>query len=436
MINNKLKKIAFFILAICFAVKSYAQTEPHSHSIAVNKFKQFYNNDQPDSIFTMFGPEMKAALPLDKFKTSTAQLRTQLGDLTQTDLLKYTEPLAVYKATFKNGIFSLNLSLNSQNKLTGLVLRPYQEQTNTTAAPAPADPALTESPVSIKTLSGSISGTLAIPKNATGKIPVVLIIAGSGPTDRDGNSPKLDIAANDYKLLASALGKNGIASLRYDKRMVGQSISSTKESELHFDDYVDDAVVLIDFLNNDQRFSKIIVLGHSEGSLVGMLAVRDEPVKGFISVAGAGDPADKIVTEQMKSQPQWVADGFKTILDSLRKGIFTPKVDPALYFIARPSIQPYLMTWFRFNPQKEIRKVKVPVLILQGTTDLQVKVEDAEKLKKGKSDATMVIIKDMNHALKEAPADRKLNLATYSNPDLPLKPELVSSIVEFINKLP
>jgi len=432
MINN-LKKIAFFLL-ICFAIKGYAQIVPHNHNIAVNKFKQFYNSDQPDSIFAMFGPEMKTALPLDKFKISTAQLRTQLGNLTQTDLVKYTEPLAVYKATFKNGVFSLNLSLNSQNKLTGLALRPYQEETNITAAPA--DPALNESAVSVKTLSGSISGTLAIPKNATRKIPVILIIAGSGPIDRDGNSPKLGIAANDYKLLASDLGKNGIATLRYDKRMVGQSISSTKESELHFDDYVDDAVVLIDFLSNDQRFSKIIVLGHSEGSLVGMLAVRDEPVKGYISVAGAGDSADKIVTDQLKSQPQWISDGFKVILDSLKKGKFTPKVDPALYFVARPDIQPYLLTWFRFNPQKEIRKVKIPTLILQGTTDLQVKVEDAEKLKKGKSDATLVIIKDMNHVLKEAPADKKLNMATYSNPALPLKPELVTSIVEFINKLP
>ncbi|MDB5001011.1 MAG: hypothetical protein JWR76_2088, partial [Mucilaginibacter sp.] len=331
---------------------------------------------------------------------------------------------------FANATYLLNLSLNNQNKLIGIFFKPYQDPSKT----IPVDASLSESPISLKTLGGTIAGTLAMPKNASGKVPVVLIIAGSGPTDRDGNNTA-GVNGNTYKMLANALGKNGIASLRYDKRMVGQSVSSTKLKEMRFEDYVDDAVGLINMLNEDARFSKVIVLGHSEGSLVGILSVRDQPVKAFISVAGAGQQADKIVTEQMKSQPKYIADNFKTMLDSLKKGKFTDNIDPKIYAIAGPDVQPYLMSWFRYDPIKEIKKIKIPVLILQGTTDIQVTVADAEKLKKADSDAKLVIIAGMNHILKEAPADREQNIATYNKPNLPLKPELVTNIVDFINGL-
>jgi hypothetical protein len=297
------------------------------------------------------------------------------------------------------------------------------------------DASLTESPISVKTLSGSISGSLVMPKNAPGKIPVVLIVGDAGATDRDGNNPKAGITGNTYKLLANDLGKNGIATLRYDKRLVGQSISTIKESQLHIEDYGDDVITLINTLNDDQRFSKIILFGHGEGSLVSMIAITDEPVKAFISAEGAGDQADKILAEEMKSKPKYQADEVKAILDSLRKGKTTSNVDPAIYYVARPSIQPFLMSWCRCVPQKGIKAIKKPVLIIHGTTDLLISVDNAEKLKKAKSDATLVIIKGMNHILKDAPADEEQNMATYSKPDLPLKPELVTSMVDFINKL-
>jgi pimeloyl-ACP methyl ester carboxylesterase len=119
----------------------------------------------------------------------------------------------------------------------------------------------------------------------------------------------------------------------------------------------------------------------------------------------------------------------------LRRGRFDKKVDPQIYAIARPSIQLFLMSWCRFDPQKEIKKLKIPVLIVQGTTDVQVNVSNAEKLKKGASKATLTIIPGMNHILKEAPEDRQQNLATYNKPDLPLKPEFVTSVVDFIKGL-
>jgi pimeloyl-ACP methyl ester carboxylesterase len=428
-----MRRLLIPLICVLSVFAASAQTEPVNYVTTINKFKLFYNTNKPDSIYKMFGPEMRAALSDDQFKATTAQLKTQLGALNQTNFTGFVNPIASYAAVFENGALTLRLSLNKTNQIIGLLLQPAEQK----AAPVTVsiDPDMTESPVSLKVFTATISGTLALPKNAPAKMPVVLIIAGSGPTDRDGNSA-LGVSGNTYKMLAVALAKNGIASLRYDKRLVGQSSSSTKEKDLRFTDYSDDAIALIGMLHKDARFSKIIVLGHSEGSLIGMLAsADDQPVNAYISVSGAGERADKILTEQLKSKPQFIQDGFKVVLDSLRKGKFTDRVDPSLYALARPSVQPYLLSWLYYEPNKEIKKLKIPVLILQGTTDLQIGVSDAEKLKKAKSDATLVIIPGMNHVLKEAPADRDKNLETYKDPNLPLKPELVTAIVGFINKL-
>ena len=297
------------------------------------------------------------------------------------------------------------------------------------------DPSLNEVPVKQSTISGFISGSLVLPKKVSGKIPVVLIIGDAGAIDRDGNNPKTGLVANTYKIMANDLGMHGVASLRYDKRLVGQSESSIKESQLKIDDYSDDAVSLIKMLHDDQRFSSVVIFGHGEGSLVGMIASIDEPVKGFISAEGAGEPADKLLTEQMKSKPKFIADEFQAILDSLRKGKVTDKVDLALYNIARPSQQNFLMSWCRCVPARGIKTLKVPVLIVQGTTDLAIKPVNAEKLKKAKSDAGLLMIKDMNHILRDAPADEEKNMATYNEADIPLKPEFVTGITGFIAKI-
>jgi alpha-beta hydrolase superfamily lysophospholipase len=426
-----MKRFSIIILSIFFPAMLFAQSEPAKYKAAVALFEKFYNQNLPDSISARFSAAMKAQLPPAQFKQTTTQLKAQLGDLTKTEFSTYSEPLAVYKATFKNGVFLLNISLNNNNEFIGLLLSPYQQQAATAAI---TDPAITESPILLKTLSGTLSGTVAVPANASGKMPVVLIIPGSGAIDRNGNNAQANLNTNTYKQIAESLAKNGIASLRYDKRMVGQSMGTQKEDNLRFDDYTDDAIGFINLLKEDKRFSKIIVLGHSEGSLVGILASgSSENVNAFISVAGASEPGEKVLTEQMKSQPSYLADGLNKVLDSLRRGRIQKKVDPQLYSIARPSIQMFLMSWCRFEPQREIKKLKVPILIVQGTTDLQVNVTNAEKLKKG--NATLAIIPGMNHFLKEAPEDKQQNLATYNKPDLPLKPEFITSVIGFIKGL-
>lgn len=426
-----MRKIAFLIFGLILAARVMAQAAPANYTVALNKFKAFYNGNKPDSVFDMFSPEMKAVLPLDKFTTTTQQLAAELGKLNKTDLVKYNAPLALYRATFQNGVFMLNLALNDQNQLTGLRLTPNEDNTKA----LPVDDAVTESPVSLKTFTGSISGTLTIPKDASGKMPVVVIVAGNGPTDRDGNNPKADISGNTYKLLAYALGKAGIASVRYDKRMVGQSITSQKEKELNFQDYVDDATSIIGMLGDDARFSKIIIAGHGDGALAAMLATQEQPVAGCISFEGAADPAEKIMANQLKSKPSFLGDEFKAMLDSLRKGKFTDNIDPSLYYMARPSIQPYLMSWCRYVPTTVIHSVKVPLLIIQGTTDLQVSADNGQRLKNAKSAAKYAVIRGMNFILKDAPPDADKNLATYKDPTLPLNTEMVGDVVDFIKGL-
>jgi pimeloyl-ACP methyl ester carboxylesterase len=297
----------------------------------------------------------------------------------------------------------------------------------------PGGPAVTESPISLKTMAGTLSGTLTMPDNASGKIPVVLIVPGAGNVDRNGNDPSADLQADTYKLLAYALGNAGIASVRYDKRMVGQSTSGDKEKNLTFEDYIDDATSLISMLADDERFSKIIVAGHGQGALVGMMATTQEPVKGYISLEGAAEPEATMLTDAMKSQPEYKADNIKRMLDSLKKGKTWDYIDISLYSIARPSIQPFIMSWCRYDPQREIKKLKMPVLIIQGSTDQEIKDDNGLKLKSAaRSGAIYTLIRGMSYILKDGPPDRAANLATYKDPNLPLNQELVTAVVTFI----
>ncbi len=289
------------------------------------------------------------------------------------------------------------------------------------------------SEIKLKTPTGDIFGTLTIPDNAI-LSPVVLIIPGSGPTDRNCNSP-MGIKTNAYKMLSEGLAKNGISTLRYDKRGIGESKSAMKsESDLRFETYIDDAIAWISLLKSDKRFSEVIVLGHSEGSLIGMIAAEKTNVAGFISVAGVGESADKVLQEQLKTKlPSQLFDESNKILDSLKIGKTVSNVDPNLMALYRPSVQPYMISWIKYDPAKEISKLKIPVLIIQGTSDLQVTVNDARLLAAAKPDAQLLIIDNMNHVLKESDSDVQKNMATYMNPDLPLKSGLVEGIIKFIN---
>ena len=286
--------------------------------------------------------------------------------------------------------------------------------------------------VTLHTPTGDLRGTLLVPPSK-GKVPVALLIAGSGPTDRNGNNPMMK--NNSLKLLAEALYQNGIATLRYDKRGVGASKQAgLSEEKLRFGMYINDAEGWIDLLAKNKKFSSIIVIGHSQGSLIGMVAAQKAVVKKFISLEGAGEPIQVVLRRQLESQPVQVKALALPILDSLESGRKVKNVPPLLYTLFRPSIQSYWMSWFRYDPQKELAKLHKPVLIVQGTTDIQVSQTDAENLKKANPVARLLMIKGMNHILKNAPADRLENIKTYNEPGLPLNKQLVSGVVDFIGK--
>lgn len=285
--------------------------------------------------------------------------------------------------------------------------------------------------VILKTASGDLEGTL-ISSSSNSSKTIALIIAGSGPTDRDGNNPAM--MNNSLKMLANELDKNGINSLRYDKRGIGKSRQAgLKETDLRFENYINDVKAWTNYLRNELRFNNIIVIGHSEGSLIGMIASQSNNVSKFISIAGAGQSADKIIREQLKSQPMSITIPANTILDKLVKGETVSDVPPILSSLLRPSVQPYIISWFKYDPQKEIAKLKIPVLIIQGTTDIQVGTDDANRLAKALPKAKLVIIEGMNHIMKQAPADRQMNILTYTQPDLALNKELIDAIIPFIN---
>lgn len=291
-----------------------------------------------------------------------------------------------------------------------------------------------EEEITLNTPTGDIHGRLMLPESEA-PCPVVIIIAGSGATDMNGNSIGARMTNNSLLYLARELAANGIASVRYDKRGIGTSTAAaTAEQDIRFEHYIGDAALWVDKLGCDARFSKVVIAGHSEGSLIGMVAAQQsKAVKGYISIAGCGSPAYEILERQLKSQPERIQQESAAICKELREGRTVEKVPFYLSSLYRASVQPYLISWFRYDPAVEIAKLDIPVLILQGDRDLQVGVEEAEKLQAAREDAAFYIIKDMNHVLKQCVTDdMKEQLKIYNDPDLPLKPELVTHIVEFV----
>lgn len=302
---------------------------------------------------------------------------------------------------------------------------------STLMAASSADSSFVESSFILNTPSGDISGKILTPK-VFAQIPLALIIAGSGPTDRDGNNPMMK--NESLKKLSYELAANNIATVRFDKRGIGESRGAAKnEADLRFEDYIRDAEGWVALLKKDKRFSKIFIIGHSEGSLIGMIAALKQ-ADGFVSIAGPGKSVDKVLKEQLDSQPQMIKDLTFPIIDSLVKGKLVPDVNPMFNALFRQSVQPYMISWFHYDPQIEIQKLTKPVLIIQGTKDIQVSVDDANLLAKANPKAQLIIIKNMNHIFRVIEGDRSANMASYNNSLLPISDELANSIAVFINK--
>lgn len=287
-------------------------------------------------------------------------------------------------------------------------------------------------PMTLTTSEGQLFGTLLLPKT-TEKVPVVLLIAGSGPTDRNGNNP--EGGNNDaLKLLAQHLAQHGIASLRYDKRGIAASRAATPdERNLSVEKYVADAVAWSARLKADGRFSSLTLVGHSEGALIAALAAPQAGADALVSIAGIGRPVDQVLREQLQSHlPKALLPQALWTLDQLKAGQPVPHVPDDLQVLFRPSVQPYLMSLLQQDPAKAFAALTVPALIVQGTHDMQVDQVDAQALQAARPDAELRLISGMNHVLRIVADQPKQQLASYNNPQLPLARELTDTLVDFV----
>ena len=278
-----------------------------------------------------------------------------------------------------------------------------------------------------------LNGTLYAPIKQTKLTNLVILIAGSGPTNRDGN--QIGLTNNSLKLLAESLVKNGIAVYSYDKRIFAQmAAGKLDEASLSFDNFIDDAKAVVLYFKNQKKYHSITVAGHSEGALIGMVAANGN-ADAYISIAGAGRPIDEVLLEQIGKQAPFLKEEVEKNLATLKSGNTFELKNQMLASLFRVSVQPYMISWIKYHPQNEIKKLQIPSLLINGDKDIQVSVQDAQLLQQAKPDAQLQIIPNMNHIFKVIQGDDAENKASYTNPELPICTELTSIITTFIRSL-
>ncbi len=283
----------------------------------------------------------------------------------------------------------------------------------------------------------SLSGTLL---DAGQRASVVVIIPGSGPTDRDGNNP-LGVTASSYRLLAQGLAKRGITTVRIDKRgMFGSKAAIANGNDVTIAAYAADAHAWARAARAATGAKCVWLLGHSEGSLVALVAGQDRTdLCGVISVSGVGRKFGTVIREQLQANPANapILAPALAALDSLEKGqrVDSKTLPAPLQPLFGEATQPYLINLMAQDPAKLAASLNLPLLIVQGDRDLQVKVDDAKALAAAQSRAKLVVLPSVNHVLKiVATDDRAANFATYADPSLPIAPGVIDAVAAFVGK--
>lgn len=290
-------------------------------------------------------------------------------------------------------------------------------------------------PITAPGPNAPLAGTLV---DAGRSAPTVVIVPGSGPTDRDGNNP-LGVTAAPYRLLAEALAGKGISTVRIDKRgMFGSKAAIADPNAVTIADYAGDARAWTKVAAARAGTSCAWLLGHSEGGLAVLRAAQDpRGICGIILVAAPGHRLADVMREQFRANPAnapILAPALAAI-DALESG---RRVDPAtlpgpLAGIFNASVQGFLIDMFAQDPAKLAAAVRLPILIVQGERDLQVQPTDARALASANPYAKLVLLPDVNHVLKTVEnQDRAANQATYADPSLPVASSLVEAIAQFV----
>jgi alpha-beta hydrolase superfamily lysophospholipase len=282
-----------------------------------------------------------------------------------------------------------------------------------------------------------LEGTLTVPTSTSGKIPAVVIVSGSGPTDRNGNAiPALN--SNTYAQLAWRLAERGIASLRYDKRGLGASRTTADLTTVTLDDFAADAAAATRQLKADARFSRVFIVGHSEGGWLAMRAMATgAPAAGIALLSTPGRKIAEVLHEQLTFQmDSATARQFDELFQRYLAGTDLGRVPPALQPLLLPRNRVFMTSLAAFDPVAEIARVTVPVLIVQGDKDVQVGLQDLQRLRTAKPDARPIAIRDANHLFKTATTrDRLSQLALYTDPSLPIAPGLVEAIAGWVGSV-
>lgn len=297
-----------------------------------------------------------------------------------------------------------------------------------------------EENVSIESSGCTLFGTLATP--ADDGDTAILIIAGSGPTDRNGNNP-LGVGARSYALIADLLADEGFASLRYDKRGIGASeLSREKLEKVVLEDFIGDARRLARYLKHERGYARVVLLGHSEGALIALAAAGDNPdVDAVVSLCGPGQPLDALIKKQIGRQTGQLGL-TKTleiygILDSLKTGRVPRHIPADLERMLFPrAVLPFLISAMRYDPAQLAARLRKPLLIVGGENDIQVGPEQAEMLKLAQPTAEMAVVEKMTHVLKSCDTtDSVIQILAYQNGDLPLSPGLKKILLDYLKRL-
>lgn len=269
---------------------------------------------------------------------------------------------------------------------------------------------------------------------------IALIIPGSGPTDRDGNSP-LGIKSSTYRLIAEGLAQEGIASVRIDKRGMFKSAAAVSDpNAVTIPDYVSDIAAWVNAIQNRNEVQCIWLIGHSEGGLVALSAAQEiDGICGLVLLATPGRPLGEILKEQLRANPANapLLEAADRAIERLAAGqrVDAKELPDPLLPLFRPAVQGFLISSMAIDPTNLVENAKLPILIVQGGKDLQVSLKDAELLKAANPSATLAILPDANHILKDVPGDSAAeNIQTYSDPDMPLSENLIGEIASFIER--
>ena len=282
--------------------------------------------------------------------------------------------------------------------------------------------------------AGALHGTMV---NARNSDPIVLIVPGSGPTDRDGNNP-MGVNADTYRILADELIEERIATVRIDKRGMFASRDAGDPNAVSPDIYAADIHAWIDAIKADRGEGSgcVFLMGHSEGALmVSRAAAGRDDVCGLILVAGMGRPMGHVIREQLAANPAnapIMAEALAALTEiEAGRHVDVTNMTPALMPLFAPAVQDYLISVINLDPVEVLRAADKEALIIHGDRDIQVSMADASLLD-GVRNTELRIIDGMNHVLKAAPEDRAGNLATYSDPNLPLAKDLVRRVRRFV----